>query len=205
MGKTPAGQTRQQVLAFVRQRLLAGEPPTVREVQHAFKFRSPQTAREHLEGLVDAGMLGKESGKSRGYRLPATARGRASIPQVLVPLVGHVAAGSPSLATEDVDEYITVRSRTPAGSLFALRVRGESMRDAGILSGDVVIVHRQARADSGDIVVALIGDEATVKRLRVHRGRAELHPENPDFQPIPLDREDARLLGRVIEVRRTLG
>lgn len=201
MGRTPAGETRDRVFRFVRERLLGGLPPTVREVQRAFEFRSPQTAREHLEGLVREGRLGKEAGKARGYRLPARAGGR---PPVLVPLLGRVPAGPADAAVEDLEGYVPVEAGRASGELFGLRVRGESMTGAGILPGDIVIVRRQPRAESGDVVVALVGDEATVKRFELRRGRIELHPANPAFQPILPDPATFALLGKVVEVRRYL-
>ena len=199
MGRTPAGQTRERIYQFVRDRLLRGFPPTVREVREAFGFRSIQTAREHLEALVTEGRLAKEKGKARGYRL-----GGDSGLTRLVPLLGRVPAGPLDLATEDLEGYLPIRSRRPVDDLFGLRVRGESMTGAGILPGDMVVVRRQPTADSGDIVVALIGGEATVKRLRIRRSRVELHPENPDFEPIIPDPGELTLLGKVIEVRRYL-
>lgn len=199
MGRTPRGETREKVFEFVRERLLAGQPPTVREVQEAFGFRAVQTARQHLESLVNEGKLIAERGRSRGYRLPHQPQST-----VLVPLLGRVPAGSLDTAVEDLEDYIPVQTGRPTGELFALRVRGESMTGVGILPGDVVIVRRQPTAAAGDIVVALVGDEATVKRLRLHRGRVELHPENPDFDPIIPDPREVMILGKVIELRRTL-
>lgn len=200
MGRTPAGQTRSQVFRFVRERLLRGSPPTVREVQAAFDFRSPQTARQHLEELIEEGRLTKEPGQARGYRLA----GRGAFPATLVPLLGRVPAGPLDAAIEDLEGHIPVQAPRRGEELFGLRVRGESMTGAGILSGDIVIVRRQARAEPGDIVVALVGDEATVKRLRLRRGRIELHAENPRFEPIVPDPGQFKLLGKVIEIRRTL-
>ena len=200
MGRTPPGQTRDKVFRFVRSRLLAGLPPTVREVQETFDFRSPQTAREHLEGLVEGGRLAKEPGKARGYRLP----GSLGPPTVLAPLLGSVPAGPLDAAIEDLEGYVPVQPSRASAELFGLRVRGESLTGAGILPDDIVIVRRQARAESGDIVVALVGDEATVKRLRLRRGRVELHSENPHFEPIVPDPKELKLLGKVVEVRRFL-
>lgn len=201
MGRTPPGRTRQRVLDFVRRRLLGGDPPTVREVQRAFGFRSPQTAREHLETLVREGRLAKEAGKARGYRLP----GPEGLLPVRVPLLGRVPAGPTDLAVEDLEGYLPVEGRPDAGDLFALRVRGDSMTGAGILAGDVVVVRRQSRARSGDLVVARLEDEATVKRLRIRHGRPELHAENPAYEPIvPGPASDFALLGKVVEVRRRL-
>lgn len=197
--KTPPGQTRHRIYRFVQKRLLENMPPTVREVQTAFGFRSVQTARAHLETLVSEGKLIKETAKARGYRLPEPARLPAP---ALVPLLGQVQAGDLTTAVEDPEGYVAVQYRDAAQSLFALRVRGQSMTGAGILPGDVVIVRRQSTADPGDIVVAVVDDEATVKRLRVRKNRVELHPENPRFKPIVPDPEDLVLLGKVIEVRR---
>jgi len=203
MGRTPAGQTRDRIFRFVRERLLAGLPPTVRDVQQAFDFRAVQTAREHLESLVTEGrLIKKQPGQARGYRLPPTP---GNLPTVLIPLLGRVPAGPFDTAIEDLEDYVPVQSHYGSEELFGLRVRGESMRDAGILDGDVVIVRRQPTADSGSVVVALVGDEATVKTLR-RRGRCiELHPENPAYEVLTPDPEALTLLGQVIEVRRTLG
>lgn len=213
MGTPPgqrSGATRNQVLAFVRRRLFEGDPPTVREVQRALDFKAVQSAQAHLLALVAEGRLLKEPGQARGYRLP----GRAPAP-LLVPLLGRVQAGDLTAALEDVEGYIPVEDRRGRGAegrgrdtenrLFALRVRGDSMVGAGILDGDVVIVRRQRVAATGDIVVARVGDDATVKRLRLSRGRVELCPENPAYKPIVVDSPDELvLLGRVIEVRRSL-
>jgi len=190
------------VFRFVRDRLLAGKPPTVREVQEAFSFRSVQSAREHLEALVAEGRLVKEPGVSRGFGLPASSAGHAV---ALVPLLGRVQAGDLTTALEEPDGgYIAAHSAGEGNDLFALKVRGESMVGAGILAGDVVVVRRTPAAEPGDIVVALVGDEATVKRLRRVRGRFELHPENPAFSPICPSPEELSILGVVIEVRRYL-
>jgi len=207
MGRTPPGQTRERVLKLVRERLLAGLPPTVREVQQALGFRAVQTAREHLEALVEEGRLTKQAGKSRSYRLP-TGPGHPSPPPptLMVPILGRVQAGALSLAVEHLEGYVPFHDHTRAADdLFALHVRGESMTGAGILPGDIVLVRRQPRAASGEIVVALVDDEATVKRLRLRNNRVELHPENPVFEIILPSPEDLRILGKVIEVRRHLG
>jgi len=202
MGRTPTGQTREKVFRLVRERLLGGSPPTVREVQQEFGFRAVQTAREHLEALVAEGRLAKQAGKSRGYRLPAVPGGGGLTR--LIPLLGRVQAGALNAAVEDLEGYLPVQSPHDSDELFGLRVRGESMIGAGILPDDVVVVRRQPTARSGEIVVALIGDEATVKRLRIRGKRVELRPENPEFDPIVPGPEGLTLLGKVIEVRRYL-
>lgn len=195
------GRTRRDVLAFVRERLAAGRPPTVREVQEHFGFKAVESARRHLEALVDEGALAKEPGRARGYRLPPGAPG----PVRLVPRLGRVQAGALSEAVEDPDGWVPVDGLTGEHELFALTVRGESMSGAGILPGDMVIVRRQETARDGEIVVALVRDDATVKRLRLRAGRIELHPENAAFAPIVLEPgTEIRILGRVVEVRRRL-
>lgn len=201
MGRTPRGQTRAKIFRYVRQSLLKGQPPTVREVQNAFGFKAVETARSHLEALVKSGHLTKSRGQARGYRL---AHKTPSTPAVLVPLLGRVQAGALTTALEESEGFVLVQTRFAQSELFALRVRGDSMSGAGILPDDVVIVRRQAAADQGDIVVSLVGDEATVKRLRLHSEEIELVPDNPDFQSIFVDPREWTLLGKVVEVRRFL-
>jgi len=223
--RNPLGDTRQRVYEFVRRRILAGDAPTTREVQHHLGFRAVQSARQHLEALVATGKLVKLPGRSRGYRLPGFGaagvgagvgtdgsddpNGKAGFfptgPLQLVPRLGRVQAGALSEAIEDPDGYLPVADMSADAELFALTVRGESMTDAGILPGDTVVVRRQETARDGEIVVALVGDEATVKRLRLQKGRVELHPENAAFAPIIPDAEaELRILGKVVEVRRRL-
>jgi repressor LexA len=201
MAYSEPGKTHSAIYRFMRERILSGAPPTVREVQEAFGFKAVQSAREHLERLVEEGLLEKTPGKARGYRLP----GQENRPAALIPLLGRVQAGALTTAVEDLEGYLSVHSRFPREELFALRVRGESMRDAAILDGDIVIVRRGSHARHGDIVVALVEEEATVKRLFRRGNRIELHPENPAFSPIiPEETSQFSLLGTVIEIRRYL-
>ena len=199
MAYTPPGETRRRIYRFMKERLLAGQPPTIREVQEAFGFRSVESARAQLDMLVIEGLLIKEEGKSRGYRLPGRER-----PPALVPLLGRVQAGRLSEAMQEPEGYLSIDTRAKADELFALRVRGESMTGAGIMPGDVVVVRRQPEAEPGDIVVAMVGEEATVKTLRRKGGRWVLLPENPDFPPIIPPPQTLVILGKVIEVRRYL-
>ncbi len=122
----------------------------------------------------------------------------------MVPVLGRVPAGPLDLAVEDLEGYLPISSRRSTDRLFGLRVRGESMRDAGILPGDVVVVRQQATAETGDIVVALVGEEATVKRLRKRGRRVQLLAESAGFEPIVPEPGEMRLLGKVIEVRRSM-
>jgi len=195
---TPEGDTREKIYRFMHKRLTAGRSPTLREVQAAFGFRAVESVRQHLTRLVEEKRLVKKPG-ARGYELPAHQRPRS----VAVPLLGRVPAGGLEEAIEDHDWSIPVEAKSADG-LFALRVEGESMKGVGILSGDLVIVRAQPTARSGEIVVAMVGDEATVKTLRRTGRRVELHPENPRFKPIVPKPDEVRILGRVIEVRRHL-
>ena len=200
MGRTPAGQTRERIYRFMREQLMGGLSPTVREVQRRFGFKAVQTAREHLERLVEEGRLDKLSGagRARGYCLP----GR-SVPLTMVPVLGRVPAGPVDLAVEDLEGHVPVDGHE-GDELFGLRIRGESMRDLGILDGDLAIVRKQSTARSGEVVVALIGEEATVKTLFRKGRRVELHPANPAYKPIVPDSHEFSLLGKVIEIRRNL-
>ncbi len=211
MAYTPPGETRRKVYNYMRECLLRGEPPTVREVQKAMKFRSVESARSQLEMLVEEGALVKIGGKSRGYRLPGqietpgTENTPPLQPTVLVPLVGSVEAGELTEAIEEPEGYLAIHTALPEGEVFALRVRGESMVGVGIFPDDIVIVERQESALNGDIVVALVGDEATVKTFRRTRDRKiSLEPANRRFKKIVPAKGELRILGRVVEVRRFL-
>ncbi len=183
----------QQILDLIRQTVArTGFPPTRAEIAQALGFRSPNAAEDHLKALARKGAIELTAGASRGIRLKDTAAApvQSSLPipalaQLLLPLVGRVAAGSPILAAEHVEREVGVDP-----SLFAqapdylLKVRGMSMRDAGILEGDLLAVKKASEARNGQIVVARLGDEVTVKRLQRQNGHIELLPENPDFEPI---------------------
>jgi len=200
MGRTPAGQTRERIYRFMREQLMGGLSPTVREVQERFGFKAVQTAREHLERLVEVGRLDKRAGagRARGYCLP----GRGA-PLTMVPVLGRVPAGPVDLAVEDLEGYVPVEGHDDE-ELFGLRVHGDSMRDLGILDGDLAIVRKQSTARSGEVVVALIGEEATVKTLSRRGRRIELLPANSAYRPIVPEPHEFSLLGKVIEIRRTL-
>ena len=202
MSPRPQRDTRERIYAYVRSRLLRGDPPTVRDVQAAAGLKAVESARRHLERLVEEGRLGKLPGRARGYCLPEGEAAPAAL--MRIPLLGQVQAGALTTALEQPEGYISVERRAGASELFALRVRGESMRDAGIFPGDVVVVRRQPSAESGEIVVALVDDEATVKVLRRRGRRLVLDPANPAFAPIEPPPEALQILGRVVELRRRL-
>ncbi len=181
------------IVQFSREK---GYPPSVREIGQAVGLKSPSTVHFHIKGLEEAGVLTKAAGKTRAMTLTDEAGSQRD----RIPLVGNVAAGSPILAEECVEEYLTYDTDGLSGEHFALRVRGESMLGAGILPGDLVVVHQQEDARSGEIVVALFEDEATVKTLRRKEGHTWLMPENPDYEPINGDQ--AQILGKVVAVIR---
>ncbi len=189
------------ILAFTSEN---GYPPSVREIAAAVGLKSPSTVHFHMKGLEEAGMIVKAEGKTRAISLPHAAFGLVAEEEDShlnqVPIVGSVAAGSPILAQECIEDYLTFDTQGMSGEHFALRVRGESMLGAGILPGDLVVVHRQQEAYSGEIVVALFEDEATVKTYRVKDGRVWLMPENPEYQPI--DGTYAEIIGKVAAVVR---
>ena len=184
----------QEILSFVESFIQEnGYAPSVREIGEAVGLRSPSTVHSHLKILEDNGYLQKSKGKTR----TVSVAGQTNYKNV--PLLGTVQAGLPVLAQEETIGYVPFEGHG-GSDLFALTVRGDSMKDAAILEGDVVIVRQQPTADSGQSVVALIGEEATVKRLRLEKGHVWLMPENPDFQPI--DGDGCSILGVVVAVYR---
>ena len=191
-----------EIYAFIQQFTKEhGYPPSVREISAAVNLKSPSTVHFHMKKLEAEGYIQKADGKTRAITMPHGAVAEELDPMAdRVPLVGSVAAGSPILAEENVEEYLKFDTDGLSGEHFALRVRGESMLEAGILPGDLVIIHHQENFRNGDIVVALFEDEATVKTYQMERGHLWLMPENPDYEPI--DGEGCALLGRVVAVLR---
>ena len=189
------------ILSFTAQH---GYPPSVREIGAAVGLKSPSTVHFHMKGLEEAGVIVKAEGKTRAITIPAMplwAVAEETDPREnQIPILGNVAAGAPILAEECIEDYLTFDTQGMSGEHFALRVRGESMLGAGILPGDLVVVHRQQDAYNGEIVVALFEDEATVKTLSRRGGHTWLLPENPDYDPIDGDLAD--IIGRVVAVVR---
>ncbi len=181
----------QKVYDFLLECESRGLPPTVREICAATGLGSTSTAFSILNVLEEKGLITRASGSSRAISVVSAAK------SVSVPLVGVVTAGLPILAIENIEEYLPLPASVSRGrEMFALRVRGMSMMNAGILSGDIVYAEKTPSAEQGDIVVALIGDEATVKRLDLSTGRVVLMPENEAFEPIVPD--ECEILGRVV-------
>ncbi len=200
--------TRQQeILDFIRRYGAEhGYPPTVRDIGKAVGLASSSTVHQHLANLEQRGLLRRDPSKPRALELLDRAvqgAARALRPGVL-PVLGTVAAGQPMLAEENIDDYVEVPDAAGGDSAnFLLRVRGESMRDAAILEGDLVVVRSQEHASNGDIVVALVGEEATVKRFYRESDHIRLQPENPAMEPILA--RDVQILGRVVGVMRAIG
>ena len=186
---------------------LRGYPPTVREIGEAVGLASPSTVHAHLANLERAGLLRRDPTKPRALELAGRA-GRKTAGVHMLPLVGQIAAGEPLLAEQNIEDHIGVpEPLSRGGEEFLLRVKGDSMVNAGILDGDYVVVRRQQDAQNGDIVVALVGqdesaDEATVKRFFRENGRVRLQPENDAMAPIYADH--VQILGKVIGVFRRL-
>ena len=189
----------QQILDLVQSAIeRTGAPPTRAEIATELGFKSANAAEEHLQALARKGVIELVGGTSRGIRLRSEAlralnqmRGKQyslplpGIAQLSLPLVGRVAAGSPILAQEHIDQtYMVEASMFPRRPDYLLKVRGMSMRDAGIMDGDLLAVQKAHDAKNGQIVVARLGEEVTVKRFRRNRNTIELLPENPDFEPI---------------------
>ena len=191
--------TQKRILKFITETIRDHDrSPTIREIGEAFEISSTNGVRYHLKVLEERGYIKRERGISRGiewreHHVPSPARANATE----IPILGQVAAGSPILAVENIEGVIAVDQMfTRDKDSFALRVSGDSMKNGGIFDGDVVIVRPQATARNGDVVVALIDDEATVKTYTRRTGRVVLKAENPDYDDIVLDDRsgDTRLL-----------
>jgi repressor LexA len=196
------------IVAYARKH---GYPPTVREIGAQVGLASPSTVHVHLAKLEQGGYLKRDPTKPRALEL--VGRDESALPETarvvpLLPLVGEIAAGSPLLAEQNVEDYLAVPEPLAKGEdEFLLRVRGDSMIQAGIMSGDYVVVHRQQTAANGDVVAALVGDdesasEATVKTFYRENGRIRLQPENDELEPLYPDH--VQILGKVVGLFRRL-
>ncbi len=196
----------QEIFDFIkRYSARYGYPPTVRDIGKAVGLASSSTVHAHLANLERIGLLRRDPTKPRAIEmLDRAAAGVRSLVRPGLPLVGHVAAGQPVLAEENIEDYV----QTPAFAGgdeggYVLRVRGESMKDVGILDGDLVVVRPQDTASDGDIVVALVGEEATVKRFFRESDHVRLQPENESMEPIRS--REVRVMGKVVGLMRGLG
>ena len=181
---------------YIKSRLDDGIPPTIREICTKLNIKSTSTAHRYIKMLVDEGLLEKMDNHNRAIRLVGNGSQK-------IPLIGTVTAGLPITAIENITDYVSWPQDNSGRELFALKVRGDSMIDAGIYSGDIVVVEKTSVASDGDIVVALVdSEEATVKRFFKEDGHFRLQPENENYEPIIVD--DAEVLGQVVALIRYL-
>ena len=188
---------REQILQFIRSEIeTKGYPPSVREICRAVNLRSTSTVHMHLRTLENRGMIRRDASKPRALEvLDGTApRGRS------IPVVGRVTAGVPILAQENIEEYMTIPFDVSENDAFILNVTGTSMINDGIIEGDKLVVERQSSAENGDIVIAMIEDEATVKRIYYEEGHVRLQPSNDQMEPIIV--ETADVIGKVVGLLR---
>lgn len=201
-------ERQREVLEFIRATVAdRGYPPSVREIGEAVGLSSPSTVHSHLSSLVKAGAIRRDPTKPRAIEILEAAPDTPDLAEDLrdVPLVGRIAAGAPILASEDIEDvYPLPESLVGTGPVFMLRVKGDSMVNAGILEGDLVVVRRQPDADDGSIVAAMLqGEEATVKRLYRKDGNVVLRAENEAYPDMVLD-DDVEVIGVVVSVLRRL-
>jgi repressor LexA len=203
----------QEIFDFIRKHSAKhGYPPTVRDIGKAVGLASSSTVHAHLANLEKIGLLRRDPTKPRAIELLDRAAGAAGaavegvrgiVRPDSLPLVGSVAAGAPVLAEENVEEYVSVPEIAGGGDgQYLLRIRGDSMKDAGILEGDYVVVRSQSTARDGDVVVALLGEEATVKRFFRESDHIRLQPENETMEPIRS--ADVKVIGRVVGLLRSV-
>jgi len=191
----PLSKSQQKILDFLKECSSEGKVPSVREICTEVGLSSTSTVHHHLNALEEKGFITREHGLNRCIHIAGEEK------SVGVPVLGRVAAGYPILAVEEIESYVPVPESFKRGrELFALRVQGESMIDAGIFDGDIVIVNRTPVAENGEIVVALVDDEATVKTFYKENGHFRLQPENDAFEPIIVD--EVAILGKVVSLIR---
>ncbi|MEE0252365.1 MAG: transcriptional repressor LexA [Acutalibacteraceae bacterium] len=191
----PLTKSQQRIFDFLKDRSQYGIPPSVREICAATGLKSTSTVHAHLKALENLGYISRDAGLNRAIHIEGCEQ------TAQVPILGKVTAGLPILAVEEIQGYLPITASQQRGrELFALTVQGESMKNAGILDGDYVVVERTPTARDGDIVVALIEDEATVKRLYRETDCVRLQPENDAFEPIYA--KEVLILGKVVSVVR---
>ena len=201
--RKPRGDMQARILAYIEQEIRTrGYAPSVREIGEAVGLKSTSTVHGHLTRMEKKGLLHRDAMKPRAIGLSSAFSPfdeNASLREI--PVVGRVAAGTPILAEENIEETMTLpEEMVGSGELFILRVRGESMIQAGIMNDDYIVVHRQMNANNGEIVVAMIDDEATVKRFYKENGHIRLQPENDAMEPIIVP--EVTILGKVVSLIR---
>lgn len=191
-----------EILEYIKEEILSkGYPPAVREICEAVHLKSTSSVHSHLETLEKNGYIRRDPTKPRAIEILDDDFNLTRREVVNVPMIGHVAAGEPILATEHIDNYFPIPAEyIPNKETFMLKVKGESMINAGILDGDSILVKQQPDAENGDIVVALVGDSATVKTFYKEDGHFRLQPENDTMDPIIVD--ECSIIGKVFGVFR---
>lgn len=202
MGQGKITEKQTQILEFIKQEILAkGYPPSVREICKAVGLKSTSSVHSHLETLEENGYIRRDPAKPRTIEIVDDQFALTRREMVNVPIIGTVAAGTPILASENVDNYFPIPTEyMPNQECFMLKVKGDSMMNAGIFSGDTVLVQSQSTAHNGDMVVALVDDSATVKTFYKEADHIRLQPENDSMDPIIVD--DCSILGKVFGVLR---
>ena len=191
----PLSKSQQKILDYLKKCSANGRVPSVREICDYTGLSSTSTVHHHLKALEEKGLIVREHGVNRCIQITGEEK------SVNVPVVGKVAAGEPITAIQNIEFYVPVSEQLKRGrELFALRIQGESMVNAGILDGDIVVVHRTPVAENGEIVVAMVEDSATVKRFYKENGHFRLQPENDSYEPIIVD--EVVLLGKVVSLIR---
>ncbi|MCR5425310.1 MAG: transcriptional repressor LexA [Lachnospiraceae bacterium] len=192
----------EMILEYIKEEILArGYPPTVREIGERVNLKSTSSVFSHLETLEKKGYIRRDPSKTRAIEICDDSFQMVRTEMVSLPVYGNVAAGEPILAADNVREYFPIpASEVPSGESFILSVKGDSMINAGIFSGDRILVNAKSDADNGDMVVAMINDEATVKTFYKEKGHIRLQPENDTMDPIIVD--DCQILGKVFGVIR---
>ena len=198
--------TRQrQILQYIVQHIdMRGYPPTVREIGEAVNLSSSSTVHAHLRTLEDAGLIRRDAVLTRAIRPLPGIQSKSGVQKIIsLPVLGRIAAGRPSLAVEDAEEMFPLPNDfLSGGEGFMLRVKGESMIDDGIKEGDLVVVRKQQTADNGDVVVAMLDNEATVKHFFLESGRVRLQPANSAMAPIYAD--NVQIIGKVVGLVRRM-
>lgn len=195
-----------EILDFIHEEVMRKNyPPSVREICKKMELSSSSTVHAHLRALEKKGYIKRDPTKPRAIEildLPGSISEKKRKTR-LVPLVGQVTAGAPVFAEENIEGYLALPEEVVKGdAVFLLRVKGDSMKNAGIINDDLVVVRRQPSAENGEIVVALLGEEATVKKFYLEKGFVRLQPENPDYEP--LISKEVRLLGKVVGLVRII-
>ncbi len=200
----PRGDNQQRILDYIKSEIQTkGYPPSVREIANAVGLKSTSTVHGHLQRLEKRGLLHRAAMKPRAMEVTGVPSLNRAAPATAVPVVGHVTAGQPILAEENLDEYVSLPEILLGdGEHFVLKVHGDSMIEAGILDGDHIVVRRQEKANNGEIVVAMIDDSATVKRFYKENGHYRLQPENSEMDPIIVDH--VTILGKVVSLYRVM-